>query len=156
MLFSKKYLYKLIFPLLFLSSLFLSACHSKDVYQYQEGLNLFMIDAFDIDLRLSKGEHYYFFVDGSCGECIQSKINKVSDYSGNFKTNVVFLGDTTNLILPENLTSSNILFDLSPKYQSYETGIGLPLLLKMKNGYSSRSLFVTDFNSEDLSNFFKE
>ena len=58
----------------------LTSCSSKDNYPYQKGLNAFMLESFNVNIREIKNDKVFFFVDASCDECIQSKIDGVSNY----------------------------------------------------------------------------
>ena len=139
------------FPLLILC-LWLFSCSTKgtnDKYEYEKGLTWYLNEEFNIKMESIDLENL-LFIDVSCEDCMASKVNflSIQKFHQNFK--IFFLGDTTGSELVQRYQNKESKFDLSSKYLEYETGISLPLYIKIINGEITKYQFISEENKDSL------
>lgn len=133
--------------------LFFQGCssnNSKDGYQYANGVEWYLSEVFNMDINSIDREEL-LFINISCVDCMVSKVSFLEleeKLTEGFK--IFFLGDTTQNALAKRYKDRDCEYDLTSKYAEYETGIYLPLYLKIEKGKIVNHSYVSDENMVDF------
>ena len=127
-----------------------SSKNSQNTYQYADGIEWYLTEAFNMDLK-SIDDDQLLFINISCVDCMVSKVSFLEleeKLTKDFK--IIFLGDTVNNDLVKKYRTRDCEYDLNSKYSEYETGIYLPLYLKVHKGEIVKHSYVSDENMTEF------
>ena len=133
------------------------SCNNNEAYQYIVGLSLYLETHQAISVDQVKNTVFYILPLNSCMPCTESNINMLSFIPFKKEIKFLFVGtlDQINPSIIKNICSTNrCIFDNGKIISHYETGLGKPLLIHIKNGRVYKYIYVTDSKIDEVKNYF--
>ncbi len=125
-------------------------CGTKEGCEYFDSMNLYFANTFNVDLaKFDKTKALYFIPLESCENCIYSNLLMLQSVQTN-NLIIVFVGNNYHqewdILIEELRGKYNCFDDYNKEIYKYESGLGKPLLLKIKNGecLGSKSIYEND------------
>ena len=134
-------------------------CKKKE-YAYFKGFSNYMYEEHKVNISNSRDIIYYILPLSDCNSCQGTLLNleylsSIKESLGN--TILVLVGQTKNSRYKDfidNLSASTkVLLDADNSIFDYQTGLGKPMLVHIKNGKVEHYLKITDFKIEEAGNY---
>jgi hypothetical protein len=137
----------------------LCACTKHADYPYLSGFSLYMKQVHQI--TITEGEQLYYVMPiDSCEPCVVQNLEMLQKLSPIAKLRPIWVGKSGDKGISEKVSILQkqyplSLIDAQNSVFQYETGLGKPVLLHLKNGNSIYYLYVTNDIIEKASDYLK-
>lgn len=140
--------------------LFLSQCNSsRESYPYLRGFSSYLQNEQKIDITRADETIFYVLPLNSCAPCVSQNVAMLEKVGHCSLLKIIAVGTAEDGEIASrvsNLCANNVcLQDPSQTIFSYETGLGKPLLIHMKEGEIVRYMYVTDFLIPEVNEYLK-
>lgn len=109
------------------------------------------MSVFQIDINKVQDRVYYILPVNSCEQCVLMSLEMLNNIEKISTVTIVFVSSAKNKrhrdIMKQLEGKFEVLLDMTSKIYDYETGIGKPLLIHIKNG---KPLFVLEIQDNQI------
>lgn len=139
--------------------MFLAQCSTRESYPYIRGFSHYLKNEQKIDITRVNETIFYILPLKSCTPCVYQNVAMLENVGRCKLLQIITVGaaeDSEIALRVSKLCATNTcLQDPSQTIFSYETGLGKPLLIHMKQGEVVRYIYVTDFKIPEVTEYLK-
>lgn len=139
--------------------LLLQCSNSRESYPYIRGFSHYLRNEQKIDITSVNETIFYILPLHSCAPCAYRNVTMLENLGNCKLLKIITVGaaeDNEMALRVSKLCANNTcLQDSSQTIFSYETGLGKPLLIHIKQGEVVHYIYVTDFKIPEVTDYLK-